>query len=100
MIEHLATLVGPELASKAKDVLEVNFMDWTKESWLEGGPTNSMGPKLLKQYGDDLRRPFGNLHFGGGETAFEWKGYLEGALTSGQRAAGEVVTVLGRNSTA
>ncbi|KAF2098754.1 putative mao-A [Rhizodiscina lignyota] len=98
IIEHLATLVGPQLASKARDVLEVNCVEWTKEDFIGGAPTSAMGPGLLNQYGSALREPFGDLHFGGGELAYEWKGYLEGAVTSGQRAASEVIKALASGS--
>jgi monoamine oxidase len=94
VIEHLATLVGPELADKARDVLEVNYVEWTKEEYIGGAPTCAMGPGLLRKYGSDLRKPFKDIHFAGGELAYEWKGYLEGAITSGQRAASEVIAVL------
>lgn len=97
IIEHLGKLVGEELADKAHDVLEVNYVEWTKEEHIWGGPTSSMGPGLLREHGHALREPFGNLHFAGGETAFEWKGYLEGAVTAGQRAAKEVIELLGGN---
>lgn len=99
IIDHLATLVGPELADKARDVLEINYVDWTTQEWLEGGPTSSMGPGLLREYGEHLRAPFKNLVFSGGETAYEWKGYLEGAITSGNRAAKEVIASLKGNCT-
>ncbi|KAF2020039.1 amine oxidase [Aaosphaeria arxii CBS 175.79] len=95
IVEHLATLVGEELAENARDVLELNYVEWTKEEYLEGAPTSSMGPGLLRKYGAALREPYSNLHFGGGETAYEWKGYLEGAITAGKRAAQEVIDDLG-----
>jgi monoamine oxidase len=38
-----------------------------------------------------LREPVGNLHFAGTETAGDWKGYMEGAVRSGERAAKEVI---------
>lgn len=95
VIEHFASLVGTKLAEKARDVLEVSYVEWTKEEYLGGAPTSAMGPKLLSQYGWALREPFSNVHFGGGETAYEWKGYLEGAIRAGQRVAKEVVEVLG-----
>ncbi len=34
------------------------------------------------------------LKFGGGETAYEWKGYLEGALRPARFVADEVVTTM------
>ncbi|WQF84752.1 Putative flavin amine oxidase, FAD/NAD(P)-binding domain superfamily [Colletotrichum destructivum] len=94
IVEHLVTLVGSELADEARNLTEYNAVEWTKEEYLWGGPTSSMGPGMLRKYGVSLRESFGNLHFGGGETAFEWKGYLEGALTSGKRVAKEVIEAL------
>lgn len=95
VVEHLASLVGKDLEDNARDVLEINSALWVREDYIYGAPTNSMGPGVLRKYGRVLREPFGSLHFGGGETAYEWKGYLEGALRAGQRAADEVIDELG-----
>jgi monoamine oxidase len=99
VIEHLAHLAGSAtgdsaIADKAKDVIEVHMVDWNKEEWLWGAPTSYMGPNTLRQYGTTMRNPFKNVHFAGGEYAFEWKGYLEGAVRSGQRAAKEVLDAI------
>lgn len=59
-----------------------------------GAPTSPIGPGDLAKYGIALRDSFRNVHFGGGETAYEWKGYLEGALRAGSRVAEEVVKAL------
>ncbi|KEF62510.1 uncharacterized protein A1O9_00483 [Exophiala aquamarina CBS 119918] len=96
VINHLAELVGPENASLARDILEVNYVNWTEEPYLGGAPTSSMGPGLLSKYGDSLRQPFQHIHFAGSETAYEWKGYLEGALLAGSRAAAEVISLTKR----
>ena len=45
-----------------------------------------------------LAAPAGRIHFAGEHTAGHWAGLMEGALRSGQRAAGEVLT--GRPRTA
>jgi monoamine oxidase len=96
IIEHLATLVGENssLASKARNILEFNMVEWTKEEFIGGAPTSVLGPGMLKKFGTVLREPVGNIHFGGGETAYEWKGYMEGAITAGQRVAKEVADEL------
>lgn len=95
ILEHLAELVGEDLADKARDPLEYEYTEWTKEEYIMGGPTTSMGPGMLRKYGAALREPFGSLHFAGTETAYDWKGYLEGAVTAGQRAAAEIIEDLG-----
>ncbi|OAP56146.1 hypothetical protein AYL99_09325 [Fonsecaea erecta] len=92
VIDHLAELLGAEHAHLAKDdVLEVNYVNWSEEAYLGGAPTSTMGPGMLSRYGTALRQPFKHIHFAGGETAYEWKGYLEGALRAGSRAADEVI---------
>lgn len=95
VIDHLAELVGIQNASLARNVLEVNYVNWTEEAYLGGAPTSAIGPGLLSRYGGALREPFQNIHFAGGETAYEWKGYLEGALLAGSRAANEVIELRG-----
>lgn len=94
VINHLAELVGPEHAHLAQDVLEYNAGEWVEEQYMGGGPTSAVPPGLLPKYGEELRASFNNIHFAGGETAREWKGYLEGALRAGTRAATEVISLL------
>lgn len=51
----------------------------------------------MSDVGKALRAPFGAIHFVGTETSFEWKGYMEGAVRSGERGAAEVIEALGKN---
>ena len=48
-------------------------------------------PGALSRFGRALREPCGRIHWAGSETAREWFGYMEGAIESGERAAGEVL---------
>lgn len=98
IVEHLAQLVGEDQGDRARDTLEINRFEWTGEDYIWGGPTSAMGPGMLRKYGDALRAPFEGLYFAGTETAFAWKGYLEGAVTAGQRAAQEVIEALDAGS--
>jgi monoamine oxidase len=69
--------------------------EWSKQEFFLGGPCPASPPGLLSSVaGDALRRPFENVHFVGTETALEWKGYMEGALRSGDRGAAEVIEAL------
>lgn len=78
--------------------LEDQFLKMTAYEWVHdeyaglGCPCTTLPPGILDTLGGDgLRTPVGNLHFAGTETAGEWKGYMEGAVRSGERAAAEVV---------
>lgn len=66
---------------------------WGEEEaqWSGGGcPSPSVAPGVLDSVGHAIRETFGVVHFAGTETAEVWKGYMEGAATSGIRAAREV----------
>jgi monoamine oxidase len=63
--------------------------DWLTEPWTHGY-VGAMPPGAMTRYGHALREPFGRIHWAGAETSTQWQGYIEGALLSGIRAAGEV----------
>ncbi|KAH8655413.1 putative flavin-containing amine oxidase [Xylariales sp. PMI_506] len=73
--------------------LSMTMYEWVKDEWAGWGcPCTALPPGVLDTLGgDSLREPVGSLHFAGTETAGEWKGYMEGAIRSGERAAAEVV---------
>ena len=50
-----------------------------------------MAPAGLTDFEHVLRAHSGRVHFVGTETAYEWKGYMEGAVRSGERGAQEVL---------
>ena len=58
------------------------------------GPSPSSAPGALTDLGPALRAPVGPLHWAGTETATQWCGYLDGALSAGSRAADEVLHAL------
>lgn len=92
---------------QAEDIVEKEFVEtimyeWVNDEWAGFGcPCASLTPGTLDTLGPDaLRHQLGNLHFAGTETAGEWKGYMEGAVRSGERAAGEVIKDLKSGFTA
>ncbi len=48
----------------------------------------------MTRFGGVERRPSGACHFAGEQTAYTYQGYMEGAVRSGQRAAGEIIDAL------
>ena len=60
----------------------------------QGCPCPVAPPNLMSDVGKALRAPFEAIHFVGTETSFEWKGYMEGAIRSGERGAAEVTAEL------
>ncbi|MCL2541262.1 MAG: FAD-dependent oxidoreductase [Nocardioidaceae bacterium] len=68
--------------------------DWTLEPWTTGAPTALPHVGALTRYGSSIRTPFRRVHWAGTETATYWSGYMDGAIGSGERAAGEVLAAL------
>jgi monoamine oxidase len=80
-----------EKAARPYEYIEQN---WADEEYTRGCYAGMMIPGGWTTYGEALRTPIGRLHWAGTETATVWNGYLDGAISSGQRAAAEVVNAL------
>lgn len=89
IIACLIDLFGPDAGNLAGYAEK----DWLADEWA-CGYAGMAGPGVLTQYGEALREPCGHIHWACSETAREWPGYMEGALESGERAAGEVLARL------
>lgn len=50
-----------------------------------------MKPGAWTAVGPKLREPIGRIHWAGAETATVWSGYIGGAISSGERAAREIM---------
>lgn len=74
--------------------IEVFEQEWAKEEYSKGCPCPVTGPGVMSKVGHSIREPFGNIHFVGTETSVVWKGYMEGAVRSGERGAAEVIESL------
>ncbi|KAL4911372.1 hypothetical protein BDW74DRAFT_164885 [Aspergillus multicolor] len=70
-------------------------MNWLKEPFFEGAPCPVFpaGDAMIAA-GNELDKAFGDIHFVGTGTATIWRGYMEGAILSGQRGAKEVLEAL------
>jgi monoamine oxidase len=86
LLDQLAHLFGREAAAPA----ELLVHDWTQEAWTGGCPVASPPPGVFDGRAEALRAPHGRIHFAGTETAARYPGYLDGAVSSGERAAAEV----------
>jgi monoamine oxidase len=70
----------------------IDYLDhcWSAEEFAPGGPTAAVPPDSWTSHGRHLREPVDGLFWAGTETADTWTGFLDGAVRSGLRAAGEV----------
>ncbi len=87
VLRCLTTFFGPR-AAQPVDYVE---LDWSAEEWTRGCYGAHLAPGVWTGFGRALREPIGQIHFAGTETAGAWNGYMDGALTSGERAAAEVL---------
>ncbi len=90
VLDAFARLFGPR-AGKPRNLLEHN---WSDELWTRGCYAGYFPPGVWSSYGDALRTPVGKVHWAGTETAEVFMGYMDGAVRSGERAAGEVAREL------
>lgn len=90
VLRGLAEHLGP----RAMDPLAFVSRDWTAEEWTRGCFGAHLPPGAWTQVGSALRVPVGRLHWAGAETAERWCGYVDGAVSSGERAAAEVLAAL------
>ncbi|OFS26488.1 MULTISPECIES: flavin monoamine oxidase family protein [unclassified Brevibacterium] len=79
---------------EAGEPLEVLQRNWTEEQYTRGCYGGRFGTGLWTTVGPKLAEPYGLIHWAGAETAQKWNGYIDGAITSGRRAAQEVVAAL------
>ncbi|HEV2074992.1 MAG TPA: FAD-dependent oxidoreductase, partial [Thermoleophilaceae bacterium] len=91
VLDCFARWFGPR-ASRPERYIE---RDWAQEEWTRGCYGCYFPPGGWTQYGSSLRAPVGRLHWAGAETATAWMGYMDGAVSSGERAAGEVLAAEG-----
>jgi monoamine oxidase len=90
VLEGFARMYGHR-ARQAERYIE---QDWSREPWTGGAPIFYMPPGTWTGSGTALREPVGPIHWAGSETATRWTGYMDGAVSSGERAAAEVLAAL------
>jgi monoamine oxidase len=90
VLAELERAFGP----RARTPIEIVEQHWPAEPFTRGGPVAVSVPGALTALGPALRAPVGSLHWAGTETATQWCGYLDGALSAGIRAADEVLQAL------
>ncbi len=79
---------------QARTPLEYIEHDWSSEEYSRGGYLGYLPPGVWLDYGSAMSTPIGRIHWAGAETSGINRGYFDGAVRSGERAAEEVATVL------
>lgn len=87
IIDALVKYFGPQAA----EPFDITELDWAAEEFTRGCYGGRLAAGALTQFGKALAAPVGRIHWAGAETAQQWCGYMDGAITSGRRAAGEIL---------
>ncbi|HKP89374.1 MAG TPA: flavin monoamine oxidase family protein [Thermoleophilaceae bacterium] len=90
VLRGIERLYGP----RAGDPSRFIERSWADEEWTRGCYGCYLTPGGWTSYGDALRAPIGPLHWAGAETAEAWCGYMDGAVSSGERAAREALAAM------
>ena len=71
--------------------ITIYWRDWQEVDSIGGAPICPFSPGTLAQV-EDLRKPEGRIHWAGTELATVSTGFMDGAIESGKRVSGEVLT--------
>lgn len=89
----LASVVG----ARALNPTDYTEKNWAQDPYVGGGYEAFVAPGTWTAHGRrGWREPTDSLHWAGTETASEWNGYMEGAISAGYRAAEEIAAELVR----
>jgi monoamine oxidase len=72
--------------------LQYHDYSFTNNPWIGGAYSGHFIVNgVFSKYGDYIAKPIGNLHWAGTETSKLFKGFMEGAVLSGERVAREII---------
>ncbi|USW55831.1 Putative flavin amine oxidase, YjgF/YER057c/UK114 family, RutC-like superfamily [Septoria linicola] len=95
ILEQIAAVY--EYPAAKHELVEFVTLPWSDEEWTGYGcPSPALPPGVLEVAGHAIRDSVRDVHFVGTETSDVWKGYMEGAVRSGERGAEEVIDGLTR----
>ena len=83
--------IASRLGDEALSPIAFSETDWSTEHWTQGGMIGHFPPGVLTSYGHVLHEPAGRVSFAGTERATAMHGLIEGAIRSGEQAAGDVM---------
>ena len=91
VLTTLETLFGPDAGAPSRYTDKI----WPADEWAGGGYAANPTPGTWTEHGAAGRRTAtGRIHWAGTETADVWNGYIDGAISSGQRAAAEILAAI------
>lgn len=93
--EKIIAIAKRALGSEAARPIAYYDQIWAHDEWSCGASSPYALPGMLTTFGNQVRAPTGPIHWAGGHMAREFRGYMEGALSSGQDAADAIMSLEG-----
>lgn len=96
VLKQIGFIFNVDPDSEAFRPIEVFEQIWKDEKYSQGAlaPISEIGN--YTKFWDVYGKPVGNLHFAGTEFSTHWKGYMEGALCSGEHEAQVVAAIINK----
>ena len=98
ILEQLASVFNVGSDHQVHRPLEMHEQIWKHEQYSHGALTPIPALGHYTRYANVYGKSFQNMHFVGTEYSMEWKGYMEGALISGEHGAAELIAQLEEKS--
>lgn len=92
--DQIQATLGKAAGIKVPEPVGIDEHEWWHDMWSQGCPCPTAPPGAMTKYEHALRSTHGRVYFVGTELAWEWKGYLEGAIRSGKRGAKDVLNAM------
>ncbi|MET0817469.1 MAG: FAD-dependent oxidoreductase [Solirubrobacteraceae bacterium] len=87
--DHAAVAAAVRELAPEAEIVDVHAHDWVGDPYSRG-TWSVLRPGQVHDAWSALRAPAGGVHFAGAHTALHWPSFMDGAMESGQRVAGEV----------
>jgi len=88
--EAVLECFGRFFGRRAREPRDYLDKSWAEEPYTRGCYAGYLPTGVWTSFGSALREPVGRIHWAGTETATVWNGYIDGAISAGERAACEV----------
>jgi len=87
LLNAYANLFGEQ----ARQPILYHDYSFTNNPWIGGAYSGYFDNGIFSKYGEHLAKPCGNIHWAGTETSTMFKGFMEGAVLSGERVVKEIL---------
>jgi monoamine oxidase len=106
MLNDFLSKLEPIIPGGTDQVIEADIINWSDNQWVRGsyslytigqyasGETPFAGTEWFAEPREENSVRDRNFHFAGEQTEFDFQGYLEGAIVSGNRVADEIISNL------